>query len=462
MNVHAKDRSGGDLPLSAIEEFQSTFGGTLILPNSPDYETARRVWNAMIDRRPGMIAMCSTVDHVVQAVTFARKHNLDTAVRGGGHNIAGRAVCDDGIVIDLSRMKAISIAADTGIVDVQAGATLADVDTATAPYEIAIPTGIAPPTGIAGLTLGGGVGWLTRKYGMTCDSLVGCDVVTADGAVLTADKTQNADLFWALRGGGGNFGIVTRFRFQGQPVGTILGGLVLYPREQAREFLQFYREFLKTAPDELTAYVGLIHAPDGAPIVALGACYCGDHEKGKEVLAPLRSFGTVLMDIIQPMPFIEMQKLTYQPPEGPTNNYWRSAFLDELSDAAIDLVIERTKSAGPLSGTFIQYSGGAASRPPAEGTAYPHRRARYNVCIEAQWLDAAENDQHVAWVRGLSDALQPLASPARMLNYLNDEGGDALRQSFGDNYQRLQTVKTQYDPTNFFHHNQNILPLGAR
>jgi hypothetical protein len=461
MKDYLKTRRGGAVPKQAVDEFQSGFGGSVILPENPDYETARKVWNAMIDRHPGLIAMCSSVDDVVKAVQFAHSHDLDVAVRGGGHNIAGRALCDDGIVIDLSRMKAISVDKDSSVVAVQAGATLGDLDAATAPYDLAIPTGIAPPTGIAGLTLGGGVGWLTRKYGMTCDNLISCDVVTAAGNVVTADKTQNADLFWALRGGGGNFGIVTTFRFKAQPVGTILGGLVLYPREQAREFLKFYREFLKTAPEELTAYVGLTNAPDGTPIVALGACYCGDLDKGKEILAPLRGFGTVMMDIIQPMPFVEMQKLTYQPPEGPTNNYWRSAFIEELSDAAIDLIIERTSSAGPLSGTFIQYSGGAASRPPEEGTAYPHRRAQYNICIEAQWLDAAETDRHIGWARGLSEALEPLASAARMLNYFNDESSDTLRQSFGANYERLRNVKTQYDPTNFFHYNQNIPPLQA-
>lgn len=460
MDHTLKSRSRGILPASMLDELATGFRGKLIRPDNPDYETSRKVWNALIDRHPGLIAMCSCQDDVIKAVRFARVHDLDVAIRSGGHNVAGRGVCDNGMVIDLCQMNAVSVDPRSRIVDVGAGARLDDVDSATSPFDLAIPTGIAPPTGIAGLTLGGGVGWLTRKYGLTCDNLVSCDVVTAEGTAVVASKTENPDLFWALRGGGGNFGIVTRFRFQGRPVGTIFGGLILYPRSQARDVLRFYRDFIETAPDELTAYAGLMCAPDGSPIVAVGACYCGDLETGKAVLSPLQGFGTPMMDLIHPMPFVDMQKLTYQPPAVPTNNYWRSAFLDELTDAAIDVLIDHANSAqSPLTGAFIQYFGGAVGRAPDEGTAFAHRGARYNICMEAQWLDPHENDQHIAWARNLSHALEPFSQSGHMLNFLNDESGDVGKKSFGDNYERLRALKTKYDPTNFFHHNQNIPPF---
>ncbi len=460
--IPAKPTSHSILPAAAVAEFQSEFGGAIIRSGSAEYENARKVWNAIIDRYPAIIAMCEDVEDVVKAVRFARDHHLPLSVRSGGHNVAGRALCDDGIVVDLSRMKAITVDADRNIVEVQGGATLGELDAATSACELAVPTGVAPPTGVAGLALGGGVGWLTRKYGMTCDNLVGCDVVTADGTVLTADRTQNPDLFWGLRGGGGNFGIVTTFRFQAHPIKTVLGGLILYPRDQTKEVLRFYRDFMKSAPNELTAYAGLMSAPDGTPVFGIMACYCGHIESGRNVLGPLQAFGSPIIDMIQPIPFIEMQKLAYQPAETPTNNYWRSACLDELSDAAIDVLIQHANAArSPLTGTFIQYFGGAAASPPEGGTAFAQRGERYNICIEAQWLEPQENDDHIHWARSFSEALAPFSQPGNLLNFMNDEGDNAVQKSFGENYQRLRDLKTKYDPTNFFRHNQNILPAAA-
>ena len=461
-HIFAKSRQGGIVPESDVEDFQTGFGGTIIRPGDPQYADARKVWNAIIDRRPGLIAMCEDVDDVVKAVRFARTHELAIAVRSGGHNVAGRALCDDGIVVDLSRMKAISVDAGRNTVAVQSGVTLGELDAATAAYGLAVPSGVAPPTGIAGLALGGGVGWLTRKYGMTCDNLVGCDVVTADGTVVTADIHQNPELFWGLRGGSGNFGIVTTFRFRAHPVSTVLGGLILYPRYQARDVIRFFRDFVKSAPNELTVYVGLLSAPDGMPVTAVAACYCGDLDVGADVLGPLRSFGSPIIDMIQLMPFVEMQKIAYQPAASPTNNYWRSACLDVLSDGAIDVLVQHADAAAsPLTGTFIQYFGGAAAEAPQGGTAFAQRKARFNVCIEAQWLDPQENDRQIGWARGFSEALKPFADPGFLLNFMNDEADNAVQKSFGPHYKRLQALKAKYDPANFFRHNQNILPATA-
>lgn len=457
-----KSRSRHALDRAAISEFVALFKGTVYEPVSPGYDEARRIWNAMIDRRPGLIAMCTSMDDVVQAVRFARAFDLETAVRAGGHNVAGRALCDDGIVIDVSRMKSISVDTSRNIVEVQAGATLGELDEATAAYGLAVPVGVAPPTGIAGLTLGGGVGWLTRKFGMTCDNVLGFEVVMADGTVQTADPDNNPDLFWALRGGGGNFGIVTAFRFQAHPVSTVLGGVVFYPRDQARGVLKFYREFMKTAPDELTAYVGFVSLPDGPPVIGVMGCYCGDLVEGENVLRPLRAFGTPVVDVFQTMPFVEMQKLAHMPFDRPTSSYWRTAFLNEFSDAAIDVIVENVEKAeSPLTGTFIHLFGGAAGRVPEDATAFAQRKVRYSIGIEAQGLDPAENERHIGWARNFARALEAFTGSGYLLNFLHEEGDEIVRQVFGSNYARLTQIKAKYDPENFFRNNQNIVPMNV-
>ena len=456
-----KSLDGAALGIDRIEALRSAFRGQLVSGGDTDYETGRRIWNASIDRHPGVIARCAGVADVVEAVNFARENGVLVAVRGGGHNVGGRALCDDGMVIDLSRMKGIHVDAHNRRARVQGGALLGDVDRETHLFGLAVPTGIISKTGIAGLTLGGGVGWLVRKYGLTCDNVLSFEIVTADGKVLIASAAENKDLFWALRGGGGNFGVVTSFEYRLHPVSTVLGGLILYPRDQATTVLRHYREFMKSAPDELAVYAGLLSAPDGTPVVALIACHCGELEEGEAALKPLRALGTPLMDAIQPMPFPKMQSLLDGGfPDGALN-YWKSAFLRELGDDAIQTVIDHANRAlSPQTAVVLEYYGGAAGRVGASETAFAHREAAYSLGILCRWTDPAESPRQIAWTRGFAEAMRPYYSGAYLLNFLDAEEHDTIRAAFGSNYDRLVAVKNRYDPTNFFHLNQNIKPTA--
>ena len=441
-----------------VEAFRTGLRGEVIRPGDPAYDEARRIWNATIDKHPGIIARCSGVADVVDAVNFARENYLLVAVRGGGHNVGGRALCEGGMVIDLSRMKGIHVDAKNRTARVQAGATLGDVDRETHLYGLAVPAGVVSATGIAGLTLGGGVGWLVRKYGLTCDNLLSCDIVTAEGKLLTASAEDNGDLFWALRGGGGNFGVVTSFEYRLHPVSTVLGGMIVYPRSQALQVLRFYRSFTQSAPEELAAYAGLLYTPEGTPAVAVVACYCGDLTEGEHVLKPLREFGSPLLDGIRSMPFPQMQSLLDAAFPGGNQNYWKSTFLRELSDEAIGVLVEHANRAtSKLTAVVIEYYGGAASRVGVSETAFAHRAAQYDILILTQWMDPGESDRHIEWTRGLADALRPYSSGAYLLNFLHEED-DTIRAAFGENYGRLVEVKNKYDPTNFFCINQNIQP----
>ena len=394
------------------------------------------------------------------SVKFAHEHDLLVAVKSGGHNVGGRALCDDGIVIDLSVMKGIFVDPQLRTVRVQPGATLGDVDRETHLHGLAVPTGVVSKTGIAGLTLGGGVGWLVRKYGLTCDNLLSCDVVTAEGKLVTANNEINADLFWGLRGGGGNFGIVTSFLYRAHPVSTVLGGLVVHARDQAGAVIRRYRDFMTTAPDELTAYAGVISMPDGTPAVGLLVCYCGDTADGERVLKPLRTFGSPVVDAIQPMPFPIMQTLAGELSPDNSHNYMRSTFLKELSDEVIDLLVEHgNRAQSPLSRIVVQFFGGAVGRVGHADTAFAQRQAEYYVGIETQWTDLAESEAHIRWTRTLSDALKPYSSGGYLLNFLGGEEIDAVRAAFGSNHARLVELKTKYDPTNFFSLNQNVAPM---
>jgi hypothetical protein len=400
------------------------------------------------------------VADIVHAVKFAHENDLLVAVKSGGHNVGGRALCDDGIVIDLSVMTGIFVDPQLRTVRVQAGATLGDVDRETHLHGLAIPTGVVSKTGIAGLTLGGGSGWLVRKYGLTCDNLLSCDVVTAEGKLVTANNEINADLFWGLRGGGGNFGIVTSFLYRAHPVSTVLGGLLVYARDQAGAVIRRYRDFMTTAPDELTAYAGVISMPDGTPAVGLLVCYCGDTADGERVLKPLRTFGSPVVDAIQPMPFPIMQNLAGELSPDNSHNYVRSTFLKELSDEVIDLLVEHgNRAQSPLSRIVIQFFGGAVGRVGHADTAFAQRQAEYYVGIETQWTDLAESEAHIRWTRTLSDALKPYSSGGYLLNFLGGEEIDAVRAAFGSNHARLVELKTKYDPTNFFSLNQNVAPM---
>ena len=445
-----------------IQPLKSTFHGELFEPGDGGYDGARRIWNASIDKRPALIARCSGVADVIAAVSFARENNLLTAIRGGGHNVAGRALCDDGIVIDLSRMRAVHVDPTTRTVRVQGGATLGDLDRETHSFGLAVPSGVNPDTGVAGLTLGGGVGWLIRKYGMSIDSLLSCQVVTADGKVLTASASENEDLFWGLRGGGGNFGVVTSFEFKAHPVHTVVGGMLVYPRDAAFDVIRNYRDYIEVAPDELTAYVALVHTPDGVPAVGILPCYCGDIAEADRVLEPLRSFGKPLMDAVQPMPFPVMQSLiTASFPDG-NQNYWKSSLQREFSDDAIATVVEHAnRMTSPISAIVVEYYGGAAARVAKDATAFPHRDLPWDILVLAQWTDPAET-HHRDWARAAEEALSPFSGGAHLLAALDVESDEIVKSAYGANLTRLAAIKTKYDPDNFFRVNQNIKPARTQ
>ncbi|MDB5637259.1 MAG: fad linked oxidase domain protein [Bradyrhizobium sp.] len=369
------------------------------------------------------------------------------------------ALCDDGIVIDLSAMNGVFVDPELRTVRVQAGALLGDVDRETHLHGLAVPAGVVSKTGVGGLTLGGGVGWLVRKYGLTCDNVLSCEVVTAEGVIVTADAEKNADLFWGLRGGGGNLGIVTSFLFQAHPVSTVLGGVIVHARDQAAAVFRYYRDFMASEPEELTAYAGLISTPEGMPAVAVMACYCGDLAEGERVLKPLRSFGSPLLDAIQPMPFPIMQMLADEANPDNIRNYWKSTFLNELGEETIDLIVEHgNRAESPLTQVLIQLFNGQVGRVSNADTAFSQRQAGYNVGIEAKWINPAESEKHITWARAFSDALKPYSSNTYLLNFLGDEDRDLIRGAFGSNHARLVELKTKYDPTNFFSLNQTVEP----
>lgn len=444
-----------------IKSFRSAFQGQVFEPEDVGYNEARQIWNASVSKHPGVIARCSGLADVIAAVNLGRANRLLTAIRGGGHNVGGRALCDDGLVIDLSRMKSVFVDPSTRRVRVQGGATLGDIDRETHVFGLAIPCGIVPKTGIGGLTLGGGVGWLIRKYGMTIDNLISAQVVTADGTVLTASASENDDLFWALRGGGGNFGIVTSFEFQAHPVTTVLGGLLLYPRAVAVDVIRHFRDFMSSAPDELTAYVALLHGPDGSPLVGVIPCYCGNIAEGERLLQPLRKFGSPILDGIQAMPFPAMQSLLGPSfPDG-NQNYWKSTMQRELPDAAISAIVEHANSLpSPLSFTVLEYYGGAAGRISNEATAFPHRNLPWDILFIAQWTDPGQTNLHRDWARSGEEILRPFSQNAHLLSALDVEADDVIKSAFGGNLARLAVIKKKYDPANFFRVNHNINPAA--
>jgi FAD/FMN-containing dehydrogenase len=454
-----KRRDGSPVGDDAIEAFQTEFAGAAIRPGDDRYEDARHIWNASIDRHPGLIARCTGTADVAAAVNFARAQNLLVAIRGGGHNVAGRALCDDGIVIDLSLMKAIHVDPRAQTVRVQGGATLGDLDRETHLHGLAVPTGVVPQTGIAGLTLGGGHGWLSRRLGLTCDSLLGCELVTAQGLVLTVDRQTNADLFWGLRGGGGNFGVVTSFLFQAYPVAHVYGGIIVYPRDEAATVLRNFRNFMLEAPDELSAGAVLTSLPDGTPATIIAACCCADLDRGAAMLEPLRGFATPMFHMVQPMPFPAMQKLAAENMLVDAHNYWKFALLKQLEGALIDRLVEHANAApSPHSKIVVGGLGGAMGRIARTDTAFPQRDAVFNVGIEAQWTDPADSERNRAWTQAAADELQPYSTGRNMPNFLDEEPDDVVRAAFGENYDRLSDIKAKYDPTNFFSVNLNIQP----
>ncbi|ABE43454.1 FAD-binding oxidoreductase [Polaromonas sp. JS666] len=457
------------LQATRIEALKGNFKGQVILPDDDLYESARKVWNATIDKHPALIARCATTSDVVGAVNFAKDNGLVLAVRGGGHNIAGSALCDDGIIIDLSQMKAAHVDAGSLRGTIEGGATLADFDAATQAHGLALPLGINSTTGVAGLTLGGGFGWLSRKYGMTIDNLESAEVVTAAGEVVRASATEHPDLFWALRGGSGNFGVVTRFEFRLHPVGpNVLSGLIVYPLSEAKAVLQQYREFMAKAPDELSVWVVLRQAPPlpflsekvhGKEIIALALLYAGDPKQGESLIEPLRKFGTPLGEHVGVQPYTAWQQ-AFDPLLTPgARNYWKSHNFSVLDDGLFEAVIEYIKKLpSPQCEIFFGAIGGATMRPAPDSSAYAHRDARFVMNVHGRWTDPADDERCIGWARDYFKASAPFASGGVYVNFLTADEGDRVKAAYGQNYDRLAQIKRKYDPTNLFSTNQNIKP----
>jgi hypothetical protein len=442
-----------------VQELAAALRGDLIRSEDDRYDTARAVFNAMVDRRPALIVRCVGVSDVMRGVEFARSHDVPLSIRGGGHSVAGKAVYDGGLMLDLSPMKGIRVDPAQRTAEAQAGLTLGEFDHETQAFGLATTLGVVSVTGIAGLTLGGGLGWLNGLHGLACDNLLSADVVTADGRLLTASEEENEDLFWAIRGGGGNFGVVTSFRYRLHPVGTVLGGGLSYPLSKAHEVLRFYHEFASGCPDELSTTASMGVAPDGSGVVGVSVCYCGPAEEGERVLRPLREFGSPLADNIQPMAYTTLQSAPDAGFPPGRRHYWKSSYLKDLSDDAIEVMIRFVSEIpSPTTGVGLQQMHGAASRVDPTATAFPHRDEHYDFLILSQWADPAESERNVEWTRAFFDAMQPFFEEGVYVNNLGDEGEDRVQAAYGVNYGRLSTLKEEYDPTNLFRLNQNIRP----
>jgi FAD/FMN-containing dehydrogenase len=455
------------LDQSAVEKFQASLRGVLFRPGDAGYDEARKVWNGMIDKRPGMIARCAGVSDVIHCVQFARTHNLLVAVRGGGHNIGGNAVCDGGLVIDLSRMKSIRIDPARRTARAEPGVIWREFDSETQAFGLATTGGQISTTGIAGLTLGGGWGHLARRHGLVSDNLLSVDLVTADAQSLTASATENADLFWGLRGGGGNFGVATSFEYQLHPLGPVLGGLVVYPFRQAKEVLKLYRDFTTAAPDEMASGIVLISLPDGTPVVGIVLCYSGPLAEGERLVKPLRAFGPPLMDQIGPIPYTAAQQLIDAFYPSGLQNYWKSNFLKSISDEAIDTMVAYcAERPTPMCHGLIEHQlGGAVGRVDRNATAFAHRDVEYSFLSLGVCLDPSETANCVRWAREFWDAMQPFSTGGVYVNYLGreaDEGPERVKAAYGpEKYARLGALKNKFDPTNLFRLNQNIKPSQA-
>lgn len=445
------------------EKFRTHLRGQLLRPGDAGYDAARRVWNVMIDKRPALIVRCAGTGDVVNSVKLAREHGLEVAVRGGGHNVAGNCVCEGGLMIDLSLMKAVQVDPAGRTVRAQPGLKLGEIDRETQAFGLATTLGIASDTGIAGLTLGGGYGWLGGKYGLACDNLISVDVVTAEGQLATASANENEDLFWGLRGGGGNFGVVTSFEYRLHAVGSIVGGLVFYPLSKGKQALRFFHEFSSTCPDEVSTAPLLLPAPDGNPAVAIAACYCGPPDQGEKILKPLRTFDSPLADLLQPVSYVQMQSLIDEAWRPGRFYYWKSSLIRELSQEAVEILVEYARAMPTSMGSliYLQQLHGAASRVGATETAFPHRHDHYNCGAMAGWDDPTESEKNVRWARQCWQAMQPFYERSAYVNDLGEEGEQRVREAYGPNYDRLVALKNKYDPTNFFRLNQNIKPSGA-
>lgn len=436
--------------------------GDVVLEGDAGYDEARKVWNAAIDKRPAMIAYCASAEDVTRAVAFARSHHICIAVRSGGHNVAGLSVCDGGMVIDLSRMKRIEVDPVRRIARAEAGLDLGEFDRATQAHGLATTMGINSDTGIAGLTLGGGFGKLGRKYGLTCDNLIAAEVVTAEGRILRASEAEHPDLFWGLRGGGGNFGIVTAFEYQLHAIGTSLVlASTLHPYDQARDAMRFYDELARNAADEVNVDAALVTLPSGERFFNISGCYVGSHHDGERALLPIIKFGSPVETRLATVPYLEIQSGGDALFPRGRRYYWKAQFLREISTGAIDALLEAYARAPNTSSLLVfQHVGGAIARVPVSDSPYANRDAAFDCFPVAIWDDPADDDANMRWARELWSAVRPYSTGGVYANNLGDEGEDRVRDAYGENYARLAALKAKYDPTNFFRMNQNIKPTA--
>jgi FAD/FMN-containing dehydrogenase len=472
--VRTRDEQATTVSDEAITALAEALRGRLVQPSDPDYDDVRAVWNGMVDRHPALIVQCAGVADVVTSVNFARQHDLLVAVRGGGHNAAGNAVCDDGLVIDLSRMRGIRVDPLTRTVRAEGGVTIGELDHESQAFGLAVPMGVVTETGIAGLTLAGGVGWLRRKYGLSCDNLISADVVTANGELVTASSKNNPDLLWALQGGGGNFGVVTSFEFRAHPVGPdVYFAFVIHPGRgtDAQAALQFYRQWSEAASEEISSFAILWHAPEieeiptehhGAPIVVYLAMHAGDAAAGEAAMQSLRDYGSPIADLSGVTPYLEVQRFfDADYPAHEMRYYWKSRYLNNLSADAIDTLIRLNEASPSHHSTLdVWQLGGTLSRVPSQNTAFGDRSAPYLIGIESNWESPEDDAACIEWGREVFRALEPFSSDREYFNFpgLYEEGDQSVKDTFGANLQRLQSVKRMYDPDNLFRLNHNIPP----
>jgi hypothetical protein len=449
----------GEIESSVRQEIGSGLRGQVVSRGDSGYDTARAVFNGMIDRRPLAVIRCMDASDVVRCITFARRHDLPLSVRGGGHSVAGNAVRDGAVMLDLSGMKALRVDPETRTVRAEPGLTLAEFDRATQAFGLATTLGVVSMTGIAGLTLGGGLGWLNGRDGLACDNLISADVATADGQLLRASAQEHEDLFWSIRGGGGNFGVVTSFEYQLHPVDLVLAGGLSYPLSMAPRVLRYYDDFVKAAPDELSTAASLALTPAGEPALSIAVCYCGRLDEGEQLLRPLRTFQSPVEDGIQPMPYTVLQSARDGGFPSGRLHYWKSGWLRDVTDGAIETLMQFVRQMpSSASGVGLQQLHGVASRVAPSATAFPHRAEQYDFLILSQWSDATESDRNVRWTRALFETMQPHLEESVYVNNLGDEGPGRVQAAYGENYPRLAAVKRTYDPDNLFHANQNIDP----
>jgi hypothetical protein len=450
------------LAAERVEALAGSLSGTILQPGDDGYEAARRVHNGLIDKRPALIVRCRGTGDVAAAVRFAREAGLEIAVRGGGHSIAGRSVTDGGVMVDLAEMKGIYVDPSARTVRAQGGVTWAELNREAAVHGLAVTGGAVSTTGIAGYTLGGGLGWLMGVQGLAADNLLSVELVDAGGEVLNVTDRSDPDLFWALRGGGGNFGVAASLEYRLHPLREVYGGLIAYPFEQAGDVLRLYREFTQSVPDELTVFCGLVYAPGSTDLrlAAFVVCHAGPTEQAQKDLAPLLELGEPLVVELGPMPYPVMNTLLDEGFPRGALNYWKSSFVDSLDDELVDLAIERFESTpSPLNAILFEHFHGAVTRVGATETAVPHRDTGYNLLLPSVWLDPADTEANVAWTRTTFELFAPYFAGRRWLNYLSDDDlVDAVRAAYGPNYDRLVEVKRRHDPENLFHLNHNIDP----